>query len=66
MSFSLSLDFEQFRDVLSGNLPLISKIFRNDLVIPEFEALRKNVTALYNKIKENYKGEVRKGAASEV
>ncbi len=52
------LDFDQFRDVLSGNLPLLTKIFRNELVIPEFETFCQNVTRLYDKFKDNFDGEV--------
>ena len=55
---SCSLDFDQFRDVLSGNLPLLTKIFRNELVIPEFETFCQNVTRLYDKFKDNFDGEV--------
>lgn len=53
---NLNLNFEQFKDVLSGNLPLIMKIFRNELIIPEFESFCENVTRLYNKHKENFGG----------
>ena len=42
-----------------GNLPLVTKIFRNDLVIPEFETFCQNVTSLYEKLKTNFDGEVR-------
>ena len=55
---NLSLDFDQFRDVLAGNLPLLTKIFRNDLIIPEFEAFVENVTQLYKKLQENFNGDV--------
>ena len=55
---SILLDFAQFRDVLSANLPLITKIFQNDLVIPEFEIFCKSVTNLYEKLKDNFNGAV--------
>ena len=56
---NITLDFDQFKDVLSGNLPLLAKIFRNDLVIPEFESFSDNVRALYDKLKDNFDGAVR-------
>ena len=52
------LDFHQFRQVLAGNLPLLVKIFRNDLIIPEFSTFCDNVTRLYKKLKDNFNGEV--------
>lgn len=55
---SICLDFDQFQDVLSGNLPLITKIFRNDLVIPEFQSFCDSVRSLYDKLKENFDGAV--------
>ena len=56
---TLNLNFEQFKDVLSGNLPLLVKIFRNDLIVPEFATFCESVTTLYNKLKDNFNGEVR-------
>ena len=55
---SLNLNFEQFREVLAGNLPLLVKIFRNDLVIPEFSTFCESATTLYKKLKDNFNGEV--------
>lgn len=55
---TLNLNFEQFKDVLSGNLPLLVKIFRNDLVVPEFATFCESVTTLYNKLKDNFDGAV--------
>ena len=55
---TLNLDLEQFKFVLSGNLPLLIKIFRNDLVIPEFASFCESVTTLYQKLKNNFNGEV--------
>jgi hypothetical protein len=60
---TLNLDFDQFRKVLSGNLPLLVKILRNDLIIPEFPAFCESVTALYNKLRKNFDGEVINTAA---
>ena len=54
---TLDLTFEQFKDVLGGNLPLLVKIFRNDMVIPEFGTFCDSVTTLYHKLKDNFKGE---------
>jgi len=54
---TLNLDFEKFRFVLSGNLPLLIKIFRNDLIIPEFASFCESVTSLYQKLKDNFNGE---------
>ena len=56
---SIYLDYDQFKHVIMGNLPLVTKIFRNDLVIPEFETFCQNVTSLYEKLKTNFDGEVR-------
>ena len=55
---TLNLDFQQFKFVLSGNLPLLIKIFRNDLIIPEFASFCESVTSLYQKLKDNFNGEV--------
>jgi hypothetical protein len=55
---TLNLDLDQFKFVLSGNLPLLIKIFRNDLVIPEFASFCESVTTLYQKLKNNFTGEV--------
>ena len=57
---TLNLDLDQFKFVLSGNLPLLIKIFRNDLVIPEFASFCESVTTLYQKLKNNFNGEVSK------
>ena len=57
---SIYLDYDQFKHVIMGNLPLVTKIFRNDLVIPEFETFCQNVTSLYEKLKTNFNGEVGK------
>jgi len=54
---SVNLDYDQFKHVIMGNLPLVTKIFRNDLVIPEFETFCQNVTSLYDKLKTNFDGE---------
>merc|ERR1712018_620229 len=54
---SLNLNFEQFREVLAGNLPLLVKIFRNDLVIPEFSTFCESAKTLYKKLKDNFNGE---------
>jgi len=54
---TLNLDLDQFKFVLSGNLPLLIKIFRNDLVIPEFASFCESVTTLYQKLKNNFTGE---------
>ena len=55
---SLNLEYEQFCQVLAGNLPLLVKIFRNDLVIPEFQTFCDSVTTLYTNLKDNFNGEV--------
>ena len=55
---SVTMDRAQFKHVLAANLPLISKIFRNDLVIPEFQSFCDNVKALYDKHKDNFGGAV--------
>ena len=55
---TLNLDFDQFKTVMSGNLPLLVKIFRNDLIIPEFGSFCESVTTLYQKLKKNFDGAV--------
>ena len=52
-------DFQQFKTVISGNAPLITKVMRNDLVIPEFERFCETVTELFQKLKNNMGGHVR-------
>ena len=54
---SLDLNFDQFKDVIQGNLLLIAKIFRNDLIIPEFDDICETVTHLYFKQQSNFDGE---------
>ncbi len=54
---SVSLDFEQFRHVVNGNPGFLAKVFRNDLIVPDFEAFCENVTLLYDKLKDNMDGE---------
>ncbi len=54
-----SLNYDDFCEVLDGNTPLLTKIFRNELVIPEFESFCENVTRLYEKFKDNQDGAVR-------
>jgi len=53
---NITLDYDQFEEVLSGNLPLLTKIFRNDMVIPEWESFTSNVTRLYEKFRNNFDG----------
>ena len=55
---SITLTFEQFRSVIELNLPLVVKIFRNDLVIPEFDHFCEEVRKLYDTLKTNMDGEV--------
>ena len=42
------------------NLPFIVKVFRNDLVIPEFDQFCDQVRVLYNDLKNNMDGSVSK------
>ena len=57
---NIDLNFGQFQEVLSCNLPLLMQIFRNELIIPEFENFCESVTTLYHKLKDNFDGEVSK------
>merc|ERR1719266_1460338 len=54
---SITLTFDQFKSVIELNLPFIVKIFRNDLVIPEFQTFCDSVTTLYTNLKDNFNGE---------
>ena len=51
-------DFSQFCEVVEVKLPLLLKILRNDLVIPEFSSFCNKVTELYNNQRNNFSGEV--------
>ena len=55
---SITLTFEQFKSVIELNLPFIVKVFRNDLVIPEFDQFCDQVRVLYNDLKTNMDGSV--------
>ena len=57
---SLTLTFDQFRSVIELNLPFIVKVFRNDLVLPEFDQFCDQVRVLYNDLKKNNDGSVSK------
>ena len=56
----MALNLDQFKKVAFCNLPLLVKIFSNQMVIPEFEEFCDTITALYDKQKENFDGEARK------
>ena len=55
---SITLTFDQFKSVIELNLPFIVKVFRNDLVIPEFDQFCDQVRVLYNDLKTNMDGSV--------
>ena len=55
---SITLTFDQFKSVIELNLPFIVKVFRNDLVIPEFDQFCDQVRVLYNDLKNNMDGSV--------
>ena len=57
---SITLTFDQFKSVIELNLPFIVKVFRNDLVIPEFDQFCDQVRVLYNDLKNNMDGSVSK------
>ena len=44
----LRLDPVTFKTVLSENIVLITKAFRNQMVIPAFETFCENITDIYN------------------
>ena len=52
------MTFDQFKSVIELNLPFIVKVFRNDLVIPEFDQFCDQVRVLYNDLKTNMDGSV--------
>ena len=55
---SLNLQFDEFSQAIEKSLPIMKKIFVNDLVIPEFESFCENVKVLYQNLKDNFDGEV--------
>ena len=46
----LKLDPVTFKTVLSENIVLITKAFRNQMVIPAFETFCENITEIYNTV----------------
>ena len=43
----------------SENFGLINKVFRRDLIVPEFKQFTDELTLIYNKCKSNREGKVR-------
>ena len=56
---SVTLTLEQLKEVINGYVPLLTKVFQNELIIPEFGAFCENVKTLYYKCANNFGGEVR-------
>lgn len=54
----LKLDPLSFKTVLNENIVLITKAFRNQMVIPAFEAFCESITEIYEKCKANKEGKV--------
>lgn len=53
---ALSLDLDTFRVAIAPALSLVSRAFRHQLVIPDFEAFAKDIDDLYWRCKENDSG----------
>ena len=56
---SVCLTLDQLKEVVAGYVPLLAKIFQNNLIIPEFATFCDTVKILYNKLADNFDGEVR-------
>uniref|UniRef100_A0A1B6H141 glutaminase n=1 Tax=Cuerna arida TaxID=1464854 RepID=A0A1B6H141_9HEMI len=52
------LNRETFKSVVSGNLVLISRAFRNNFIIPDFQGFTKYIEEFYWKCKSNSEGKV--------
>lgn len=57
---SLKVTREEFLHVIDGNLDLIRKICRSEMVIPEFETFSSNISDLFYEIRNNTNGKVGK------
>ena len=55
---SVTLNLEQLREVVVGYVPLLAKIFQNNLVIPEFNNFCDSVKHLFYKLQDNFGGNV--------
>ena len=55
---SVCLSLEQLKEVVIGYVPLLTKIFCNNLIIPEFQTFCDAVKRLYNQLADNFEGEV--------
>ena len=55
---SVCLTLEQLKEVVAGYVPLLAKIFQNNLIIPEFDTFCETVKMLYSKLADNFEGEV--------
>ncbi|XP_047005081.1 glutaminase liver isoform, mitochondrial isoform X1 [Schistocerca americana] len=55
---TLKLDRETFRSVISANIVLISRAFRHQFVIPDFQGYTKYIEDFYWKCKTNTEGKV--------
>lgn len=52
------LDRETFRSVISANIVLISRAFRHQFIIPDFQGFSKHIEDFYWKCKSNTEGKV--------
>jgi len=52
------LDLETFRSIIHQNFGLISRAFRHQLIIPEFQEFCKEIEEIYWKCKDNTEGKV--------
>lgn len=52
------LDLETFRSIVSPNISLISRAFRHQFIIPEFQNFTKTIEEIYWKCKNNTDGKV--------
>ncbi|XP_017769989.1 PREDICTED: glutaminase kidney isoform, mitochondrial isoform X2 [Nicrophorus vespilloides] len=52
------LDLDTFRSIVSQNIGIISRAFRHQFIIPEFQSFSKEIEEIYWKCKDNTDGKV--------
>lgn len=55
---TIKLDRETFKNVISANIVLISRAFRHQFIIPDFQGFTKHIEDFYWKCKSNTEGKV--------
>ena len=54
----ISIEYKDLEILLEGNLFFFSKVFGNEMVVNDFEKLKKNITDIYHQVINNKEGEV--------